>query len=62
MLSQKSKYHQSEDLLQVENELVEAAKADINAFAPLYEKYYKQVFLYIFQRLEDKEMAFDITS
>ena len=62
MLSQKSKYHQSEDLLQVENELVEAAKSDINAFAPLYEKYYKQVFLYIFQRLEDKEMAFDITS
>ncbi|MBC7861985.1 MAG: sigma-70 family RNA polymerase sigma factor [Bacteroidia bacterium] len=41
---------------------VEAAKRDPNFFAPLYNKYYKQIFGYVYQRMDDKETAFDVTS
>ena len=31
-------------------------------FAPLYDKYYEQIFRYCYQRLNSKESAFDVTS
>jgi RNA polymerase sigma-70 factor (ECF subfamily) len=57
-----SKYHATNEQLDAEFKLIEAAKLDINRFAPLYDKYYKQIFNYLYQRLEDKETAFDVTS
>ena len=58
----KSIYHQSQNQLLSENDIVEAAKKDPKQFVVLYTKYYEQIFRYIHQRMDDKEMAFDITS
>jgi len=57
-----SKYHATAGQIDAEFKLIEAAKTDINKFGPLYNKYYKQIFNYLYQRLDDKETAFDITS
>lgn len=41
---------------------IEAAKRDATNFGPIYNKYYKQIFGYIYQRMDDKDVAFDVTS
>lgn len=56
---QPSKYHATEHDLANEQALVEAAKKDPEKFAPLYDKYYEQIFRFIYQRVDDKEHAFD---
>jgi len=57
-----SKYHASrEDMLQ-EQILVDQAKADPEQFRSLYNRYYERIFLYVWQRIDDKEVAHDVTS
>lgn len=56
-----SKYHATKIDLANEQLVVEAAKKDPKKFAVLYDKYYEQIFRYIYQRVDDKEHAFDIT-
>jgi len=56
---QSSKYHATENDLANEQAIVEAAKKDPERFAPLYNKYYEQIFRFIYQRVDDKEQAFD---
>ena len=58
---QTSKYHATTSDLSNEQTLVEAAKKDAAKFATLYDKYYEQIFRFIYQRLDDKEQAFDST-
>ena len=45
-----------------EEELVECAKNDPREFEPLYDKYFKQVFLFVLHRVGKREEAKDITS
>jgi RNA polymerase sigma-70 factor (ECF subfamily) len=61
-MSARSKYHATEEQMLSEQEMVEAAKKDSANFEPLYKKYHEQIFRYIYQRLDDKELAFDATS
>jgi RNA polymerase sigma-70 factor (ECF subfamily) len=55
-------YHHSNNNLKTELEWIQLAKRDPEKFSPLYEKYHEQIFRYIYQRIDDKEMAFDVTS
>jgi RNA polymerase sigma-70 factor, ECF subfamily len=55
-------YHHSSEKLQTELEWIQLAKRDPEKFAPLYKKYHEQIFRYIYQRMDDQELAFDITS
>jgi len=55
-------YHHTEDKLQMELQWIKRAKIDPEGFAPLYNKYYEQIFRYIYQRMDDAETAFDVTS
>lgn len=55
-------YHHTEDKLRQELLWVKRAKEDPRAFEPLYKKYYEQIFRYIYQRMDDKDLAGDITS
>lgn len=55
-------FHQSNDQIKEEFLLIEAAKQNPERFGPLYDKYYKQIFNYVYQRLDSKDTAFDITS
>lgn len=54
-------YHHTSEQLSEELVIIEAAKLNPERFGPLYEKYYKQIFNYLYQRMEDKETAFDLT-
>lgn len=45
-----------------EKQLIAAAKKNPARFAPLYNKYYKPIFIYIFKKLKDEELTGDITS
>lgn len=58
---QTSKYHATESDLAKEQAIVEAAKMNPERFAALYDKYYEQIFRFIYQRVDDKEAAFDAT-
>ncbi len=56
-----SHYHHTDAQLNDELVIIEAAKLNPEKFAPLYNKYYKQIFNYLYQRMDCKETAFDVT-
>ena len=43
-------------------EIIEAAKKDLRHFEQLYNKYYEQIFRYVYQRMDGKDVANDVTS
>jgi len=45
-----------------EKHLIEAAKLNPARFAPIYDHYYKQIFLFIFKKVRNEELTADITS
>lgn len=49
-------------VLEQERKLVEAAKQDLNNFAFLYEKYFDQIYRYVYRRVSDKEAVHDLVS
>mmetsp|Transcript_17744 Transcript_17744/g.20519 ORF Transcript_17744/g.20519 Transcript_17744/m.20519 type:complete len:189 (-) Transcript_17744:1840-2406(-) len=55
-------YHQTNDRLQEELGIIQAAKDNPERFGPLYQKYHEQIFRYIYQRMDDEHLAFDVTS
>jgi RNA polymerase sigma-70 factor (ECF subfamily) len=54
-------FHHTDQQLNDELAIIEAAKSDPARFAPLYSKYYKQIFNYVYQRMDSKDAAFDVT-
>ena len=62
MQGNKSLYHQTNNQLLTENELVIAAKKDLKKFEPLYNKYHEQIYRYVYQRVDSRDIAKDITS
>ena len=58
----RSVYHQLPQHLQEEWAIIQRAKENPSAFAPLYSKYYKQIYSYILNRSGDSEQAADATS
>ena len=61
-MPEESKYHKSQGQLAEEALDIDAAKKDPAKFEVLYKRYYEQIFRYLYQRLDSKEEAFDITS
>lgn len=55
-------YHISENQLAEEQKWIQAAQQDIRAFGKLYDFYYKRIFLFIFKRVENEDIAADITA
>jgi RNA polymerase sigma-70 factor (ECF subfamily) len=45
-----------------EKQVIAAAKQNPARFAPLYNKYYKPIFIYVFKKIKDEELTGDITS
>jgi RNA polymerase sigma-70 factor (ECF subfamily) len=54
--------HQTKEEIENELQLIRRAQSDPNRFAPLYDKYYKQIFLFIYRRADDQELSADLTS
>lgn len=55
-------YHQTNDRLQEELVIIQEAKKNPERFGPLYTKYHEQIFRYVYQRMDDEHLAFDVTS
>lgn len=55
-------YHQTNDRLHEELVIIQEAKDNPERFGPLYQKYHEQIFRYIYQRMDDEHLAFDVTS
>ena len=55
-------YHHTPDRLKEELSWIQKAKDDPRFFAPLYEKYHEAIFRYVYQRMDDQELARDVTS
>lgn len=53
---------QRKDEAQDEEALILKSQADPEAFRPLYEKYFKRIFLFIHHRIGEKALSADITS
>ncbi len=53
---------QHKDELRDEESLIQKSQADPEAFRPLYEKYFKRIFLFVHHRVGDKAMTADLTS
>ncbi|HLG25821.1 MAG TPA: sigma-70 family RNA polymerase sigma factor [Candidatus Gracilibacteria bacterium] len=49
-------------MLEQERKLVEDAKQDPQKFAALYDKYFDQIYRYVYRRVSDKETVNDIVS
>ncbi len=55
-------YHKSNEKLEEELSWIQKAQKDPECFGPLYKEYHEQIFRYIYQRMDDEDLAFDITS
>lgn len=55
-------YHQTPDRIKEEMVLIQRAKASPESFGPLYKKYHESIFRYVYQRMDDKDLAYDIVS
>jgi RNA polymerase sigma-70 factor (ECF subfamily) len=53
---------QIQEQLLLEEDVIKKARKDPEAFKPIYEKYYKQIFLFILHRLGSKDQSADIAS
>jgi RNA polymerase sigma-70 factor (ECF subfamily) len=56
-----SQYHISQETIQDELLIIEAAKKNASAFKPLYEKYFETIYRYVFRRVDNRDDARDIT-
>lgn len=52
----------NETQLQQELRVIEAAKKDPRRFGVLYDKYYRQIYLFVFKRTGDEDIAGDVVS
>lgn len=55
------KYHKSDQEIIAEQVIIEQSKLNPRAFEKIYNDYYKQILQFVYQRLDSKETAIDIT-
>lgn len=58
----RSIYHKSKDDIKLELTQIKKAQNDPGEFAPIYNRYYNEIFIYISRRIDDHDMVADITS
>lgn len=58
----KSKYHQDDKEIKIEQSIISLSKTNPQKFEWLYNKYYERIFSFVYQRIDSKDAAFDITS
>lgn len=50
------------DQVDAEENVIKLSQADPEAFRPLYEKYFKRIFLFVLHRVGDRQLAADLAS
>jgi len=61
-MAELASYHLSAEQIESEENLIRAAQLDPRRFEPLYKNYYERIARFVYHRMDDKEMAFDITA
>lgn len=56
-----TRYHATREQILDEQAEIGAAQKDPRKFHPLYERYYERILSFVYQRLESKEDAYDVT-
>jgi RNA polymerase sigma-70 factor (ECF subfamily) len=54
--------HLSTEDIESEEKLIKAAQKNPRDFEPLYKKYFERIAKFVYHRLDDKDLAFEITS
>ncbi|MDH5379402.1 MAG: sigma-70 family RNA polymerase sigma factor [Cyclobacteriaceae bacterium] len=57
-----STYHQTEKEIDREQKIIKLCKENPRYFAPIYEKYYDAIFVFIYKRVADEYICADLTS
>lgn len=57
-----AEYHQTKAQIRDDGQFIEQAKADPKKFEPLYTKYYESILRFVYQRVDDKQDAYDVVS
>ncbi len=57
-----NRYHQTKEQIFNESQIIEEARKDPGRFGILYEKYYRQIFVFVFRRTGDEDVAGDLVS
>lgn len=60
-MNEVSKYHQSKEAIAEEGLIIESSKNDPSCFRPIYDKYFGMVLNFLYQRIDDKDTAIDLT-
>jgi RNA polymerase sigma-70 factor (ECF subfamily) len=55
-------FHKTKEEIEREISQIRKAQEDPKEFAPIYNKYYKEIFIYISKRVDDLDLVSDITS
>lgn len=55
-------YHHTPERLNEEKVWIQRAKNSPQHFGPLYKKYHEAIFRFVYQRMDDREMAYDVTA
>lgn len=56
------KYHQTPDRMNEELVWIQRAKEQAEDFGPLYKRYHAKIYSFVYQRMDDRDVASDITS
>lgn len=56
-----SSYHQTREQIDAEAATIDAARGNPAKFAPLYTKYYARILGFVYQRVDSKDDAYDVT-
>ncbi len=60
-MSDTSPYHKSPDEIQSEAQIIDQSKKDPKAFKAIYDNYFSQILTYVYNRMDDKDKAIDVT-
>jgi len=61
-MSIETKFHASREQITAEEAEIDAARGNPAKFAPLYNRYYARILGFVYQRVETKDDAYDITA
>ncbi|MCC6690820.1 MAG: sigma-70 family RNA polymerase sigma factor [Bacteroidia bacterium] len=61
-MTDQPKYHLTVEQIDTELEQVKAAQMDPQKFEPLYKAYYTRIVGYVYQRVDSKDLAYEITA
>lgn len=60
-MKQSSSYHQTDQQISEEMKIIDLSRRDPKHFRSIYDKYFGQIMQYIYNRLDDRELAADLT-